>query len=289
MEQNQNANANINLQNVGDRKIRNDVPYKRERLVRVIVQMRNGSTSTGTGFFISKDGEILTCAHVIAGTELRNLKAIDFRVSNNFSTTAESGVNVATDSSDANSKENGKDINTGAQHIKFQNYLTQSIMTLQVELPNGDRVMAEIRKIDEDLDVAVLQITKNDFEKNDTTKNGTPFFLLDDKYTPEYDESTFFCGFQMTGGYDNPTQYPFSVNRAVVSAMTETTVAGGNHEHIQLNSINLGGNSGAPLFVEGSNTVIGIINGNLNWDKNIPLCIAYATSLKLIKEKLEIF
>ncbi len=272
------------MQNGGDRKIKNNVPYKRERLVRVIVQMRNGNTSTGTGFFISKDGEILTCAHVIAGTELRNLESIDFRVTGSLVDASESSISVSADSNTSNYR----DIDNESKHIKFQNYITQSIMTLQIELSNGNRVIAEIKKIDEHLDVAILQIIKADFEKSEITKNGTPFFLLDDKYTPEYDESTFFCGFQMTGGYDNPTQYPFSVNRAVVSAMPLTAVAGGVHEHIQLNSINLGGNSGAPLFVEGSNTVIGIINGNMNWDKNIPLCIAYATSLKLIKEKLGI-
>jgi len=276
------GDKNIDNKSMEIRKIRNDIPYKRERLVRIIVQMRNGTTSAGTGFFISPDGEILTCAHVISGTELQNLKVIDFKVSNS-STLVPSGV--------VDDKQ--------SQHIKFQNYLTQSIMSLQVELANGQRAMAEIVKINEDFDVALLKITKTDFEKikkidkNEVTKNsspenGTPFFILDDTYTPEYDESTFFCGFQMTGGYDNPTQYPFSINRAVVSAVPEVVVAGDRHEHIQLNSINLGGNSGAPLFIEGSNTVIGIINGNMNWSGGIPLCIAYATSLQLIKERADI-
>jgi V8-like Glu-specific endopeptidase len=282
MEQTQNANKDIDVnnnsnQNLEVRKIRNDVPYKRERVVRVIVQMRNGTTSAGTGFFISPDGEILTCAHVISGTELRNLKAIDFKVNNSIP-----NYEVNDDKQ--------------SQHTKFQNYLTQSIISLQVELANGERVMAEIKKIDEDLDVALLKIAKNDLEKleknegtkNGVAKNGTPFFLLNDTYTPEYDESTFFCGFQMTGGYDNPTQYPFSINRAVVSAVPDVVVAGDRHEHIQLNSINLGGKSGAPLFIEGSNTVIGIINGNMNWSGGIPLCIAYATSLQLIKDRTDI-
>jgi hypothetical protein len=161
-------------------------------------------------------------------------------------------------------------------------------MSLQIELSNGERAMAEIKKIDEEFDVALIKIVKNEGLGVNGNGKETPFFLLDDEYIPEYDESTFFCGFQMTGGYENPTQYPFSINRAVVSAIPLVAVAGGRYEHIQLNSINLGGNSGAPLFIEGSNTVIGMINGNMNWLTNIPLCIAYATSLKLIKEKTDI-
>ena len=186
-------------------------------------------------------------------------------------------------------------------------------MSLQVELMDGKRMMAEIIKFDEGVDVALLKIVNNTNMESKTILNTDgnfgklsetkfPFFELDVTYTPEYDESTFFCGFQMTGGYSNPTDYPFSINRAVVSAFPEIEVAGKRHQHIQLNSINLGGNSGAPLFVEGSNVVIGIINGNMNWNINnliigseskqitqvVPLCIAYATSIKLIKEKTNI-
>lgn len=251
-----------NLDNI-EKKTRNDVQYKRDRVIRVIVQMRNGTTSAGTGFFITENGEILTCAHVISGTELRNLKSVDFRTGPNFL------INETVNTTDPNT-----------DHIKLQNYLTQSIISIQVELSDKTRVMAEIVKLNEFYDVILLKL--KDY------KNKTPYFELDTLRVPEYDESTFFCGFQMTGGYDNPTQYPFSINRAVASAYPEVEVGGGRYEHIQLNSINLGGNSGAPLFIEGSNTVIGMINGNMNWNGNVPLCIAYATPIKLIKDKADI-
>ena len=271
-----------------DKKIRNDVPYKRERLVRIIVQFRNGATSAGTGFFIGSQGETLTCFHVISGTELRNLRAMNLK-------------------------------NLGTENIDMKNFLTQSIINIQIELSDGTRKMAELIKFSEALDVAMLKIVKTNPEE----KIEMPFFEIDSTYMLEYDESTFFCGFQLTGGYTNPTQYPFSINRAVASAFPEVQVAGERYQHIQLNSINLGGNSGAPLFVEGSNTVIGIINGNMNWGGNnlvvvnnnqninsnnsvegagappvpptlsqgsliVPLCIAYATPIKLIKEKTEL-
>ncbi|MEI6553303.1 MAG: serine protease [bacterium] len=258
-------------------RIRNDVPHIRERIVRVIVQFRNGSTSVGTGFFIGDKGELLTCLHVITRAEKRSSQISDIK-----------------------------------------GYLTNNIMNIQAQLPDGSLEAIDLQKFDEDLDVALLKI-RREIE--------TPFFSTTIDYYPEYDESTFFCGFQLTGGYTDPMQYPFSTNRAVVSAFSEVQVAGGKYTHIQLNSINLGGNSGAPLFQEGGNVVIGIINGNMNWGGNnfaivdnivnniasdtdgnntvgldnqnstlnlsqrsirVPLCIAYATPITLIREKTDI-
>ena len=265
------------------RPIRNNVLYKRERLVRIIVQHRNGSTSVGTGFFIDKQGNLLTCFHVISGTELTNLRMINPNISG--------GVDE--------------------EHFQLQNYLNQSLVNIEIEFIDGTRNRAEVVSFNHFYDVAMLKIYQLD------SSTEIPFFDIDTEYTPQYDESTFFCGFQLTGGYTNPTQYPFSINRAVVSAFPEVIVAGDRYQHIQLNSINLGGNSGAPLFVEGENKVIGIVNGNMNWGGNnlvvvnnenmpgaqnipgnpptlqqatlqVPLCIAYVTSLKLIKEKANI-
>ena len=281
-----------------EQRIRNDVPHIRERIVRVIVQYRNGGTSAGTGFFITDEGELLTCFHVILGMDLRDLKT-------------------------SNIEEYlfGASGNLGA------------VISIQVELPDGSREMADLVKWNQEVDVARLKIRR---------KIETPFFSTAVDFSLDYDESAFFCGFQLTGGYTNPTQYPFSTNRAVVSAFPEVQVAGGMYKHIQLNSINLGGNSGAPLFQEGGNVVVGIINGNMNWGGNnfaivnnvvnnpgapvnapagipasapagpnveargdaetdsqttinlspgsirVPLCIAYATPIMLINEKTDI-
>jgi S1-C subfamily serine protease len=261
------------------RPTRNDVLYKRERLARIIVQHRNGNTSVGTGFFINKQGNLLTCFHVISGMELSNLRMINSNITGSVD----------------------------EEHFQLQNYLNQSVINIEIEFMDGTRNRAAVVNFNQFYDVAMLKIDKLD------SSTEIPFFDIDTDYTPEYDESTFFCGFQLTGGYTNPTQYPFSINRAVVSAFPEVVVAGDRYQHIQLNSINLGGNSGAPLFVEGSNKVIGIVNGNMSWGGNnlvvvnngvqntpinppklqqaslqVPLCIAYVTSLKLVKEEANI-
>ncbi len=284
--------------NSATRPIRNDIPYKRERLGRILVQHRNGSTSVGTGFFVDAQGELLTCFHVISGTELCNLRAMNTNITGT----------------------------PDEEHIQLQNYLTQSVVNIQVELMDGSRKIANLVKFNHIYDVASLKIAEENSGGGGASGGSgsgagagaeNPFFELDTDYMPEYDESTFFCGFQLTGGYSDATQYPFSINRAVVSAFPEVVVAGDKYQHIQLNSINLGGNSGAPLFVEGSNKVIGIINGNMNWGKDnftimdkslmnknpdgtesgalrlaqeavrVPLCIAYATPLNLIKSKTD--
>jgi len=282
------------------RPIKNDVPYKRERMARILVQHRNGSTSVGTGFFIDKQGGLLTCFHVISGTELCNLRIINPNISNPT-------TGAATSTPDG-------------EHLQLQNFLNQSIINIQIELMDGTRKIAELVKFNHIYDVCLLKITDTNTETTSVSEESggeTPFFEIDMDYMPEYDESTFFCGFQLTGGYSDATQYPFSINRAVVSAFPEVVVAGDKYQHIQLNSINLGGNSGAPLFVEGSNKVIGIINGNMNWGKDnftvmdkslinknpdgtesgalrfaqeavrVPLCIAYATPINLIKSKTD--
>ncbi len=270
------------------RPVRNDITYKRERLVRVLVQHRNGSTSVGTGFFVDAKGGLLTCFHVISGTELCNLRNINA----NITGTADE------------------------EHIQLQNYLNQSVLNIQIELMDGTRKIVNIVKFNHVYDVCMLKITEANSSVGESGEKN-PFFEIDTDYMPEYDESSFFCGFQLTGGYSDATQYPFSINRAVVSAFPEVVVGGDKYQHIQLNSINLGGNSGAPLFVEGGNKVIGIINGNMNWGKDnftvmdkslmnknpdgtesgalrfaqeairVPLCIAYATPISLLKTKTD--
>lgn len=275
---------------------KNNIPYKQERLARIIVQHRNGMTSVGTGFFIDNKGSLLTCFHVILGMELSKIGMKEQK-----------------------------------EHEKLQAFLQSSLMNItietgdEIEKKNVKRRQVSLIKFNEFYDVALLQVNKN-MEEDARTVSGnsttpstspTPFFEIDTEYESNYDESTFFCGYQMTGDNLPLDQYPFSVNRAVISAFPEVTVGGERYKHIQLNSINLNGNSGAPLFIEGSDKVIGMINGNMNWGGNnlvmvnrtvqdlqntpptpptlsqgtllVPLCIAYATPIKIIKEKTDIF
>jgi S1-C subfamily serine protease len=246
-------------------KINNDVAFKHKRIVRVIVKYRNGNYGTGTGFFISKEGELLTCFHVAFGNELRAIRANQI-----FPTII------------------GPD-----EHTRLQTYYGTVIDSTEVEFSDGSRKTANLVSFDSKYDVAKLKITEN---------IQTDFFEFDMKYQPILDDPIFFCGYQYAVGYD-ADKCPLAVNRGIISAIGQMEVGGDKYEHIQINSINLSGNSGSPLFLEESNNVIGMINGNMNWgadnfalfneakppglymaSNRVPLSIAYATSITIIRD-----
>lgn len=248
----------------------NDVSYKKERICRIKIDYRNGTFSTGTGFFISRSGELLTCAHVILGKALTELR--------------QDTTFIATQGLD--------------EEEKITNFQRNETSSIQVTLPNGTVRNANLKKIDADYDIALLQLSGSNIR--------IKYFDYDfsDPSKLDYDDNIFFCGYQYAVDYQ-PTNFPFTVNSGIISTFTVTIVAGAQHEHLQINSINLGGNSGAPLFRKSSNIAIGIINGNMNWGSDnvlqsnngivspsvfrIPLSIAYATSLNLINAKTDIF
>lgn len=240
--------------------------YKRERLVRVIINYNNGNIGTGTGFIATSNGLILTCCHVLLGIELKNIL-----VSQDY-----------------------LDCEGDSVKNKLKFFLEKYVASISVEMMNGTRKATNLIWFDENYDTALIQMLG---------VVDVPFFELDFNYKPEYEDSIFFCGFPLAIGYPRPEEYPFAINKGYISTFPITTVAGGRYEHLQINSINLGGNSGAPLFLKDSNIVIGMINGNMNWGNDnlasitssnppevtsvslrVPLSIAYATSLKMISD-----
>jgi len=244
----------------------NDISYKRQRIVRVICKYKVGD-SFGTGFFIEENGKLLTCFHVVFGKQLRQIRE-DSDLSN---------------------------ISGTHEHDKLREFYNNKISTLRVELLDGQKVDAKLLDFDEKFDIALLKINK---DKN------ISFFKLDTNDDLDYDDNVFFCGYQYAAGYESKN-FPFTVNNGVVSTFPETIVGGEKYQHIQLNSINLGGNSGAPVFRQGSNEVIAIINGNMIWGRDdilykdktgqnmvgslrTPLGIAYATPLKILKSQTSI-
>lgn len=242
--------------------IKNKIGNKRERIVRVIILYNQGD-SIGTGFFISPV-DVLTCFHVVWGLELRNIR---------------------------NNPEYQRR-QEGDEHTKLEGFLNQKLSKIEIELPDGRKEQCSLKIFDEIHDIAILSV-------NDS-KSKHKFFKLDYNSSISYGDEVMFCGFPTAVGY-RADQTPFALTAGVVSTFVETQVGGDNYEHIQINGVNLEGNSGAPLFKKYSNKAIGIINGNMNrgndnlaaYGENnnltrvsfrIPLGITYATSVKLLRE-----
>jgi hypothetical protein len=244
-----------------------DITYKHNRIVRVISHYKNGDYSTGTGFLINENRNILTCWHVVFGEDLKILMG-----------KPEFQQDISTPESD-----------------KVNKHFLEKTSKIEVELSDGRKVGALLKSYDYYYDLAILRIPKS--------VGKLPFFEIERGKLDYYDE-ILFCGFQESHGYDS-LNTPFAVNSGIVSSFPETEVAGGKYENIQLNSINLGGNSGGPLFKKGGNKVCGIINGNY-WrgrddfavfqgnnlvlgSLKVPLNIAYATGFDLLSKKSKIF
>ncbi len=251
----------------------NSIKYKEERTFRIHVYKKDGNFGTGTGFFINKGKTFFTCFHVVFCSELKKIRTI-------------SALNS---------------ILGNNEHEKLKNYFNEKIGKIEVVSKEGIKYELELVDFNELFDIANLKIKDSNIKlseiKSLNIKNVD--FKQGDKL--------FFCGFPTCAGYDN-REAPFAINTGIISSFPEITIAGDKYKHLQINSINLGGNSGAPLFKKNSNLVVGIINGNMNWGSDniafgqiiqnstvvgetfrIPLSIAYATSFKLIREKTDTF
>ncbi len=241
-----------------------NINRKRKLVHRFITYSPNENYGTGSGFFISNNGNFLTCFHVAFRKELRQIRQTS-----------------------AFQKINGNN-----EHSKLENYYNTIITKAEVEFTDGSRSKAELKNFDEKHDVALFKVSAES-SKIKVCKINWCFSL-------NYGDRVFFGGFPTHPDYQLD-KAPLAVHEGVVSSFVETTVGGDKYQHIQINSINLGGNSGAPLFRGRSATVVGIINGNMNWGRDdivvqnqagtyvkeslrTPLSIAYATSMKLLKE-----
>ena len=243
--------------------------YKQDRTVRVISRFMNGDYCTGTGFLINKNGNILTCWHVISGVDLKILK------------------NMSKFQEDKSTSEIDK----------VNKYFLDKTSKIEIELSNGTKAGATLESYDYYYDIAVLKI--------DERAKKLPFFELELGESLDYSDETLFCGYPSCLGYDSLNS-PFAVNTGTVSTFPEVEVAGGKYRNIQLNSICLGGNSGAPLFKKGSNKVCGIVNG-LHWhgrddfatykedgtltkgSLHVTINISYATSFYRLMKESKIF
>lgn len=229
-----------------------DVKYKNERIVRIAAFFNNNSFSTGTGFFVNSTGKILTCWHVLFGTDLKVFKQSEEFLQNT----------------------------AGSEAEKVEAHYKSKIVKIEIQLPNGTTRQANLVNFDHFYDLAILQVNE---------ETDLPFFELETETGLDFMDEVNFCGYPECTGY-NSLNSPFAVNTGVVSAFPEVDIAGGKYKNIQLNSICIGGNSGAPLFKKGSLKASGIVNG-YQWKgaEKIPINISFATGFDLLKEESVIF
>lgn len=246
-----------------------DISYKHDRVVRIISHFKNGESSVGTGFVVNGNRNILTCWHVVSGIDLKNLLTNPEFQQSVKSTEAE----------------------------KVNEYFSNRTLRIEVELPNGKKIAAILKSYDYYYDLAIIRIPK--------TSGKLPFFELEFNQSFDYSDEIIFCGYPESLGY-SLLDSPFVVNTGTVSSFPEVDIAGGKYENIQLTSICIGGNSGAPLFKKDSNKVYGIVNG-FQWrgfdnmaifeneaysrvvSHKVPLNISFATGFSLLKSKSAIF
>ncbi len=246
--------------------ITNEVNFKKVRIVRILIHTKNNLTHLGTGFFVSNT-DVITNSHVVFGMGLKKLNAIP-------------------------------DFNKASYHESEITKLYKSITAKStIELHNGTIKEVFLKHIDTKYDIVVLRLTGgNTFQY---------FFQINTVNDLNYGDNMQFCGYQ-TAPYIDPIHWPFTYNTGKISAFPNTYIEGERYSHIQINSINLGGNSGAPLFRRMEKYPIGIINGNQNWGNDnmafvqkdgsilkdsfrVPLSVAYATSFELLTLKSSIF
>ena len=234
--------------------IRNYTNYKKSRTYRVIVSYANGNYGTGSGFFIAK-GLFLTCFHVAFGKELKFLINDPEYISST-----------------------GQDRKT-----KLQSYFNSHIRGIQIEISSASRENLVLKDFNENYDIVLLETTREIANVNVCD--------LDFDKQFRYGNTLNFFGFPTHHAYQ-ADQVPVAYQEGFFSAYVEDEIGGGRYEHIQMNSINLGGNSGAPVFLKNSKKVVGVINGNMNWGNEylrVPLSIAYFTSVKTIKSNTPFF
>lgn len=245
-----------------------DILYKHERTVRIISIFKNGGSTVGTGFVVSKTGYILTCWHVICGIDLKDLRNSQEFVASTMP----------------------------AESDKVDDYFKKVILKIEVELPDGSKVDSQLDSYDYCHDLAVIKI------KSDNNK--LSYFELDFEGF-DYFDSVNFTGYPMCLGY-NALNSPFAINSGSVSAFPDAEIAGAKYPMIQLTSICIGGNSGAPLFKNGKKKASGLVNGyefryrnDLAVFKNgvyanttnfsVPINISYATGFDFLIQKSEVF
>jgi len=141
---------------------------------------------------------------------------------------------------------------------ELKNFITKHIKKIEFQ-KYGESAFSEIKlkDFDPNYDCAIFEFVRS---SNKITK-----LEIDFHRQPREGEEVAFAGFPTVVPQYKFIETPFTVNEGIISSFPEITVGGlKKYKFIQVNAVNLGGNSGAPLFMTKSGKVIGIIAGNQN-------------------------
>jgi S1-C subfamily serine protease len=145
----------------------------------------------------------------------------------------------------------------------LKQFLIENIKEVKIQMSDGNFYLLEL--IDADLKYDCS------FFKFKTGKSKVIFSLeLDDKIELTEGIEVAFAGFPTEVPQYKQMDTPFAVNEGIIASFPDLKVGGlEKHTFVQVNAVNLGGNSGAPLFLKNSGKVIGITTGNQNKRFNI--------------------
>lgn len=212
--------------------------------------------SSGTGFFVTKDGYIITNEHVVAQEKLDEIRKTMYRTLINefFSKIPESVV------SSGEYRELKEDV---------RSLIYNSSFSYRVLVNNSDSFEAKLQQSDEELDVALLKV------KSDETFKPIPFGDSD---------SLKVGNFIMAIGYPVPGSL-FQAVKDFKSSMTSGRVSAIRSDNwgIQHTSSISPGNSGGPLF-NSRGEVIGINVGAVTTGNDLFFSIPISKALKWLEK-----
>jgi hypothetical protein len=142
--------------------------------------------------------------------------------------------------------------------LELKNFIIKYIRKIEFQR-YGESSFSELKlkNLDIDYDCSVFE-----FGNEHNKKIGLE---LDPKRSLEEGEEVVFAGYPTVVPQYKLLETPFTVNEGIISSFPEIIVGGlKKYKFIQVNAVNLGGNSGAPLFMKRTGKVIGIIAGNQN-------------------------
>lgn len=146
----------------------------------------------------------------------------------------------------------------GPETEELKKFITKYIKKIEFQ-KHEESIFSEmkLKNFDIDYDCAIFEFV--DVNKKVTGLEIDPYRQLKEG------EEVAFAGFPTVVPQYKLIETPFTVNEGIISSFPEVTVGGlKKYKFIQVNAVNLGGNSGAPLFMKKSGKVIGIIAGNQN-------------------------